>query len=373
MLNLSSNSSQEFLQVIPYKLLKRLIMDGVSGRLVIQNPFDEYVNWQVYLGNGKIYFANSAVGLVERLSYLFDRYLNQPDIIVPSQLTDDYQYICNLWRKEILSFQETRFILIECTKEALIQILCLPKTNCYLDTKERLDQLFLNLDLDQSILPIKHKIRYWWRLNSAINSPFQRPLVEDWDEFQHILTKSRFEKNNLPQKFTFALKNLSCLYKIGELTGFSTLQLAIMLHPSVKSGGIKMLSYQDIEEDYRPLVVYIGERPAEQRVIEITLEKSGFKPLIIGNPCKALAILINQKPNVVIIDTNLSGINAYQLCSLCRKSDVIKELPIILLAGEDTLICQIKAKLSGASEFICKPFLPQELIKSVHFHLVNQS
>ena len=70
MLNLSSNSSQEFLQVIPYKLLKRLIMDGVSGRLVIQNPFDEYVNWQVYLGNGKIYFANSAVGLVERLSYL---------------------------------------------------------------------------------------------------------------------------------------------------------------------------------------------------------------------------------------------------------------------------------------------------------------
>jgi twitching motility two-component system response regulator PilG len=315
MLDLSSNhsfnSSQEFLQVIPYKLLKKLIMGEVSGKLVIQNPFDEYVNWQVYFGNGKIHFANSAVGLVERSSYLFTRYLNQSDITVPSQLTDDYQYICNLWRKEILSFQETRFVLIECTKEALIQILCLPKTNCYLDTKERLDQLFLNLDLDQSISPIKHKIRYWWKLRFAINSPFQRPLVEDWDEFEQILTQSHFEEDNLLQKFIFSLKNISCLYKIGELTGISTLQLAIMLHPLVKSGGVTMLSYQDIQEDYRPLVVYIGDRPAEQRVIEITLEKSGFKSLIIGDPFKALAILINQKPNVVIIDSNLFGINGY--------------------------------------------------------------
>ncbi|MEB3308786.1 MAG: response regulator [Snowella sp.] len=361
------------IQEMPYKVLQKFVEDKVSGKLIIQNPFDEYVRWQVYLGNGKIHVANSGVGSSERLNYLLGNHLNNRDITLPPQLTDDYQYICNLWKKEIFSFQQTRSILTQCTQEALIQVLSLPKTRCYLDTKDKLDQLFLNLDFEQITSPIQHKIRYWWQLRSEINSPFQRPLVENWGKLQKVLAKNYFEGKNGFTQLSQGLENLHCLYKIGNLTGLSTLQLALMLRPLIKSGDIKMLSYQDIEEDTRPSVLYIGDRPPMQRMINFTLEKSGFKALNIADPLKALAVMLSQQPDMVLIDAEMPDINGYQLCSLCRKTDAMKNLPIILLGDEDSLVYRIKAKLSGASDYIKKPFLPQELVKIIKSHLVGNT
>ncbi len=365
--------SKSAIQEMPYKLLQKLIDDKVSGKLVIQNPFDEYVRWQVYLGNGKIHVANSGVGSSERLNYLLGNYLNNRDIQLPPQLTDDYQYICNLWKKEIFSFQQTRSILTQCTQEALIQILSLPKTTCYFDTKDKLDQLFLNLDFEQVVSPVMDKVRYWWQLRAEINSPFQRPLVEDWEKVEKFLTLSKVKEKGWINKLNSSLENLHSLYKIGNLTGLSTLQLAVFLRPLIKSGDVKMLSYQDLQEDNRPSVLYVGDRMPVQRMINFTLERSGFKTLSIDDPFKALAVLLSQQPDMVLIDANMPDINGYQLCSLCRKTEVMKNLPIILLGDEDSLVSRIKAKLSGASDYLKKPFLPQELVKTIKTHLIGDS
>ncbi|MFM1843563.1 MAG: hypothetical protein RLZZ490_2306 [Cyanobacteriota bacterium] len=55
---------------IPQELLNQLVDDKFSGKLSIQNPLDEFVNWQVYFGNGKIHFASSSVGNAKRLNYI---------------------------------------------------------------------------------------------------------------------------------------------------------------------------------------------------------------------------------------------------------------------------------------------------------------
>lgn len=365
------NLFDELVQETPYSFLQKLVHHQVSGKLTIQNPFDEYVNWQVYLGNGKIHVANSRVGSSERLSYLLGNHLIDKNIQLPSLLADDYEYICKLWKKEVFSFQQTRTILTQCTQEALVQILSLPKTNCYLDSKGRLEQLFLNLDFDQVTAPIKHKIRYWWQLRSEINSPFQRPLVEDWQKLHFVLAKTPWNEKHQLKKLNQSLKDLNSLYKIGNLTQISTLQLALLLHPLVKSGDITMLSYQEIKEDHRPSIAYIGDRPANQRMAKFTLENSALKTTIIDTPFKALAVLLSQKFDLVLIDTNMMDMDGYQLCSLCRQSDSLKKLPIILLTDENNLTCRIKTKLSGATSHLGKPFLPQELVKMINTHLVN--
>lgn len=367
------NLSDELTQEIPYNFLQKLVSHQVSGKLIVQNPFDEYVNWQIYLGNGKIHLANSRVGSSERLGYLLGPYLVAKNIQLPTDLTDDYAFICKLRKQEIFSFQETRTILTQCTQEALVQILSLPKTNCYLDSKSRLEQLFLNLDFDQMAALIKPKIRYWWQLRSEINSPFQRPLVEDWQKLHFVLAKTTWSEKDQLQKLNQSLKNLNSLYKIANLTKISTLQLALLLHPLIKSGDVTMLSYQEIQEDYRPSIAYIGDRPANQRMVKFTLENSGFKATVIDNPFKALAVLLSQNFDLVLIDTNMVDIDGYQLCSLCRQSDALKKLPIVLLTDEENLMCRIKAKLSGASSHLGKPFLPQELVKTINGHLVHQA
>ena len=72
-------------QAIPSTLLNDLVNRQATGKLTIQNPFDELVTWQVYLGNGKIHFANSATGPEERLNYLIGSHLNKRKITLPPE------------------------------------------------------------------------------------------------------------------------------------------------------------------------------------------------------------------------------------------------------------------------------------------------
>ncbi|MFM8295344.1 MAG: response regulator, partial [Microcystaceae cyanobacterium] len=314
---------------------------------------------------GKIHFANSSVGARERLGYLLGHYVKEQRIKLPEPLTDDYQYLCQLWNKKIFSFQQTRSILSQCTQEALVQVLSLPKTLCEFDPKGRLEHLFLNLDLDQIIIPIKHKIRYWWELRSDINSPFQRPLVENWDKLHEVLAKTQLYGQHWIKRFHRCLEELNCLYGIASRTELSTLQLALLLRPLIRTGEIKMLPYQEIQTDHCPLIVSVEHRPNVQRMIHFTLENSGFRSLNLENPFKALTVLLNQQPAAILIDADLPEMNGYQLCSFCRKSSQLKNTPIILLRNGDNIVDTIRARLVGATGSLRQPFLPQALLQTL--------
>lgn len=123
---------------IPGQFLQTLIKEKATGRLTVSNPLDELVTWQVYLGKGKINFANSGVGGMQRVRYLLGNYLNENKISLPSQISDDYKYICDLWKQELISFQQTRSILTQFTQEALVHFLSIPMTQCHFEQDRNL-------------------------------------------------------------------------------------------------------------------------------------------------------------------------------------------------------------------------------------------
>lgn len=358
-------------QVIPSTFLNSLVSQQASGKLTVQNPFDEFVVWQVYLGNGKINFANSISGSVERIKYLVGAPFNQRQVTLPLQINNDYDYLCELRKKELFSFQETRTILAQLTQEALVQILSLPKAYCTFNKNDNLHELFLNLDFQKSITPLKNKIRYWWELRSEVNSPFQRPLVDNWNKLDQALVKNQAHGRQWLKAFHQCIENLDCLYSIANKTQLSTLQLALLLRPLIKSGEIKMLPYQEIEIDNRPLVVYVNDRPAMQRVFQHTLEAGGFRTNCLENPFKALSILLGQKPTAIILDAEMHDINGYHLCSLCRKSGALKNVPILIVGEKNSIVGRIRAKLSGGSGYINNSLLPKELLNSINKCLIS--
>lgn len=140
-------SNQNKTEGTPYRVLQTLIDKQASGRLVIQNPLDPSINWRIYLGNGRIHYASSAMGYAERLNYLFGRYLPNHKSTLPPEINDDYQYLCELWQTDKFSFQEIRAILAKFTQEALIEILSQNKAFCYFENTVGLENLLLYLNL----------------------------------------------------------------------------------------------------------------------------------------------------------------------------------------------------------------------------------
>lgn len=353
----------------PYRVLQSLVEKQASGKLVIQNPLDSSIHWRVYLGNGRIHYAGSGIGCAERLNYLFGRYLPNRKSTLPPEINDDYQYLCNLWQTGQFSFQEIRAILAKFTQEALIEIVSQNKAFCYFESTVGLEHLLLYLNLKQIVLPVENKVRLWWQLRSQIASPFQRPLITHRPRLMELIQVELGETNPSLRNLIHFLDDQVCLYELASQMEMATLKLAMLLDPLLQEGAIAMGSYILPTQDNRPIVACIDDSPSIQRVVKFTLESSGYQVISIKESLKALTSLLNPKPDLILMDINMPDIDGYQLCSLCRKSSALSDIPIVMLTGRDGILDRVKAKMVGAVGYISKPFLPQELVKTVNTYL----
>lgn len=353
----------------PYRVLQNLIDKQASGKLVIQNPLDPSIHWRVYLGNGRIHFAGSGMGYTERLNYLLGRYLPNEKSTLPPEINDDYQYLCSLWQNGKFSFQQIRAVLAKFTQEALIEILSQNKAFCYFENTVGLEHLLLYLNLKKLMLPVENKVRCWWQLRNLIASPFQRPLVANQSKIIELIDGQLGEYNPSFKHLVNILDDQLCLYELANKMATTTLKLGVILQPLIQHGAITIGSYLLPQKDNRPIVACIDDSAAIQRVVKFTLESSGYRVVNIKESLKALTTLLNPKPDLILMDINMPDIDGYQLCSLCRKSSSLKDIPIIMLTGRDGILDRVKAKMVGSVGYISKPFLPQQLVNIVNSYL----
>ena len=76
--------------------------------------------------------------------------------------------------------------------------------------------------------------------------------------------------------------------------------------------------------------------------------------------------IINQiKPDLVILDVFLSGIDGLDICKKIKKSPFTKNLPVLMISGFPW-ISQSAIYEFGANDFIAKPFEIKELMQKIH-------
>ena len=110
------------------------------------------------------------------------------------------------------------------------------------------------------------------------------------------------------------------------------------------------------EERARILVVVVD--PHELRYIRDALAKSGYEPIVTGEPGDVDRLIEEEKPRLVLLDMMPPGIDGVDLMtSILKKAD----LPIIFLSayGQERVIA--KAFDMGAADYVVKPFAPTEL------------
>lgn len=354
--------------VIPGKALQSLITRQVSGTVTIFDPSDESVYWRIYLGGGKVHFATSGIGRHERLVYLLQQLFPGTQFPLPKNIRKDYDYICKIWRMGKFSLKQVRQVLFYMTQEALTQILALPRAAITFDKALGLDPLLLSLSLRQMVRPLQPQIRSWVQVRASINSPFQRLHLEDAEQLvnQSLLN---FHDYQVMESMIEVLQESYTLYELSVQAKKTTEEMSLMFHPLIQLGCIKALPYEAIADEPRPLVACIDDSKATQRIVKMTLEASGLQVISVTEPAQALSIFARQRPEVILMDINMPEIDGYELCRMFNQSNVLKDIPVIMLTGRDGLLDRIRARMVGASDYIAKPFNPQDLIQLVQSYL----
>lgn len=116
----------------------------------------------------------------------------------------------------------------------------------------------------------------------------------------------------------------------------------------------------------KPVILVAEDEPEITDVIKLYLERNGFVVLTAADGNKAMRLVQNERPDLIILDVLLPGRDGIEVCKLIRQ---ISEAPIIFLSCKREETDKIAALNSGGDDYITKPFSPNELIARVRANL----
>ncbi|MBW4596492.1 MAG: response regulator [Brasilonema angustatum HA4187-MV1] len=116
-------------------------------------------------------------------------------------------------------------------------------------------------------------------------------------------------------------------------------------------------------------VISVDDSPTMLKEISRFLEDENFSVVTINDPLKAVMSVIRYKPDLILLDLNMDGMDGYELCRIVRNNSMFKKTPIIMVTGNKGLVDRVKARLVGASGYLTKPFTRADLLKIVFTYL----
>ena len=106
-------------------------------------------------------------------------------------------------------------------------------------------------------------------------------------------------------------------------------------------------------------ILIIEDNPGIRMSIMDELESEGHRVLTTGNGIDGLNLVKEQKPDLIILDIMLPGIDGYEVCKRLRMEG--NNTPIIMLTVKDKEIDKVLGLELGADDYVTKPFSVREL------------
>lgn len=113
-------------------------------------------------------------------------------------------------------------------------------------------------------------------------------------------------------------------------------------------------------EKQRILIVDDDENIAE--LISLYLMKECYETYIVNDGEAALRVFPDFKPNLILLDLMLPGIDGYQVC---RELRTTSQVPIIMLSAKGEIFDKVLGLELGADDYMIKPFDSKELVARV--------
>ncbi len=109
-------------------------------------------------------------------------------------------------------------------------------------------------------------------------------------------------------------------------------------------------------------ILVVDDEPSIVDVLTYNLKKAGHQPLVARDGERALELARAERPDLVILDLMLPGIDGLEVCRTLRKGG---DLPIIMLTAKDEEIDRVVGLEMGADDYVVKPFSVRELMARV--------
>jgi len=97
-------------------------------------------------------------------------------------------------------------------------------------------------------------------------------------------------------------------------------------------------------------------------LVSLHLQREGHEVLSAGNGLDVMPLAVEQKPELIVLDIMLPGLDGTQVYRLLRADTRTRSIPVIMLTARGQTSERIAGLESGVDDYVSKPFSPRELI-----------
>jgi DNA-binding response OmpR family regulator len=109
-------------------------------------------------------------------------------------------------------------------------------------------------------------------------------------------------------------------------------------------------------------ILIVDDEPTIVEVVGLYLQRDGYRVVTAGDGAAALAAIEQQRPDLVVLDLMLPGLNGLEIAKRVRAASA---LPIIMLTARGEEADRVVGLELGADDYVTKPFSARELVARV--------
>lgn len=115
-----------------------------------------------------------------------------------------------------------------------------------------------------------------------------------------------------------------------------------------------------------PPTVLVAEDDDDIReIVVLKLQAAGYRTLATGNGRTAMSLALNERPQLVVLDVTMPGLDGLGLCYELHSSPQTAHIPVIIISGRGEPSDLDLARIVGAEDYLVKPFTMAELLRRV--------
>ena len=113
-------------------------------------------------------------------------------------------------------------------------------------------------------------------------------------------------------------------------------------------------------------ILIIEDEAAIQELIIYNLQHAGYETVSAENAEKAMLIINNELPDLILLDWMLPGMNGIEFARILRHGERTRLIPIIMLTARTQETDKVAGLEVGADDYVTKPFSPRELVARIN-------
>jgi DNA-binding response OmpR family regulator len=113
------------------------------------------------------------------------------------------------------------------------------------------------------------------------------------------------------------------------------------------------------------MILIVDDEPGIVVPVQFLMEQQGYNVITANRGDDALDLIYKYKPDLVLLDIMLPGIDGYEVCEIVRLSANYRNVKIAFLTAKSREVEIAKGLALGADSYITKPFSNDELVAKV--------